>query len=187
MNLEKDSSPTGLYNYLPKTSWQKRTGRKGIGSLKQGLLKKVGYRVTDRTTRRRTAVKRAVKKYGKTSTIRKLNAVAVYTRRRSPTKSRTFKKDMKFAQTMKGGLGTKDELQTLLDDLDAEQGRISNAGYKEDPALVRAYAALVDRANKLGVDTAGFNRGQPTGRGISLGNLRNAIEAAHNKAMNLPQ
>jgi hypothetical protein len=46
-------------------------------------------------------VDRAVKKYGKTSTIRKLNAVAVYTRRRSPAKSRTFRSDMKYVQRKK--------------------------------------------------------------------------------------
>ncbi len=93
MNLEKDMSPTGLYNYLPKT-----TRRNRIGPLKKGLMKKVGYSVTAPTSRRRAAVNRAVKKYGKTSTIRKLNAVAVYTRRRSPMKSRTFRSDMKYVQ-----------------------------------------------------------------------------------------
>ena len=102
--------PTGFYDYLPKmgkkgrTAWQKRTGLQGIGPLKEGLLKKVGYSVSASKTRRHAAVKRAVKKYGKASTIRKLNAVAVYTRRRSPAKSRTFKSDMKFAQKMKGGV-----------------------------------------------------------------------------------
>jgi len=104
MNLEKDTAPTGLYNYLPKTrrrtAWQKKTGLKGIGPLKEGLLKKVGYSVSASATRRHAAVKRAVKKYGRASTIRKLNAVAVYTRKRSPIKSRTFKKDMKYAQKL---------------------------------------------------------------------------------------
>lgn len=100
MNLEKDVSPTGLYNYLPKMSEPRKSRRRAnrIGPLKEGLLKKVGYSVTASATRRHAAVKRAVKKYGKTSTIRKLNAVAVYTRRRSPMKSRTFRSDMKFAQ-----------------------------------------------------------------------------------------
>ena len=78
-----------------RTAWQKRTGLKGIGSLKQGLLKKVGYSVSASKTRRHAAVKRAVKKYGRASTIRKLNAVAVYTRRRSPMPSRTFRSAMK--------------------------------------------------------------------------------------------
>jgi hypothetical protein len=96
MNLEKDSAPTGLYDYLPRMGRGRKSRR--IGPLKQGLLKAVGYRVTDRVTRRRAAVDRAVKRYGKTSTIRKLNAVAVYTRRRSPLKSRTFRSDMMYVQ-----------------------------------------------------------------------------------------
>ena len=108
MNLEKDTSPTGFYNYLPKlsrtrkaTKWQKRTGLKGIGPLKKGLLKKVGYEVTAPTKRRRAAVDRAIKAYGKLSTLRKLNAVAVYTRKRSPVKSRTFKSDVRYVQRKK--------------------------------------------------------------------------------------
>ena len=109
MNLEKDTAPTGFYNYLPrltrrtrkatrKTAWQKKTGLKGIGPLKKGLLKKVGYDVSARTTRRHAAVDRAVKTYRKLSTLRKLNAVAVYTRKRSPATSRTFKSDVRYVQ-----------------------------------------------------------------------------------------
>ena len=96
-NLSKDMSPTGLYNYLPKIG---ASARQRIGPLKEGLLKKVGYSASASKTRRRAAVKRAVKKYGRTSTIRKLNAVAVYTRKRSPGTSRKFKTDMKFAQKL---------------------------------------------------------------------------------------
>lgn len=116
---------TGLLNYLPeekksggRTAWQKRTGLKGIGPLKKGLLKKVGYSVSASKTRRHAAVKRAVKKYGRASTIRKLNAVAVYTRKRSPATSRTFKSDMKFAQKMKGG---QSELDTLKQDIEVAE------------------------------------------------------------------
>lgn len=106
MNLEKDASPNGLYNYLPRLGRSTRRAsrasrRNRIGPLKKGLLKKVGYSVTAPASRRHAAVDRAVKKYGKTSTIRKLNAVAVYTRRRSPMKSRTFRSDMKYVQQKK--------------------------------------------------------------------------------------
>lgn len=76
-------------------------GAPGIGTLKQGDLTAVGYSVGAKASTRRKAVDRAVKKYGKTSTIRKLNAVAVYTRRTSPTKSRVFKADMKYVQKNK--------------------------------------------------------------------------------------
>ena len=76
-------------------------GAPGIGPLKKGDLSSVGYSVTAKTSTRRKAVDRAVKKYGKTGTIRKLNAVAVYTRRTSPTKSKVFKADMKYVQKNK--------------------------------------------------------------------------------------
>jgi len=70
--------------------------------VKEGLLKKVGYNVNAKPKTRRAAVARAVKKYGRASTIRKLNAVAVFTKRTSPMKSRKFKTDMKVARRMTG-------------------------------------------------------------------------------------
>lgn len=76
-------------------------GAPGIGALKRGDLQAVGYSVNRAATSRHAAVKRAVRKYGRNSTIRKLNAIAVYTRRTSPTKSKTFKADMKFAQKLR--------------------------------------------------------------------------------------
>ena len=87
---------TGLYNVKPKLGSARRTRR--IGPLKKGLMKKVGYSVTAKASTRRRAVDKAVKKYGKLSTLRKLNAVAVYTRRTSPVKSRKFKADVKYVQ-----------------------------------------------------------------------------------------
>jgi hypothetical protein len=79
----------------------KHMGAPGIGKLKEGGLASVGYSVTAKASTRRKAVGRAVKKFGKASTIRKLNAVAVYTRRTSPTKSKAFKADMKYVQKNK--------------------------------------------------------------------------------------
>lgn len=79
----------------------KHMGAPGIGKLKEGALSSVGYSVDAKTSTRRKAVDRAVKKYGKTGTIRKLNAVAVYTRRTSPAKSKSFKADMKYVQKNK--------------------------------------------------------------------------------------
>ena len=70
----------------------------GIGKLKKGPMKAVGYDVTASATRRHAAVDRAIGKYGRLSTLRKLNAVAVYTRRTSPAKSRTFKSDVRYVQ-----------------------------------------------------------------------------------------
>lgn len=76
--------------------WRGRTP--GIGKMKTGPMMAVGYSASKPTTARRAAVDRAVKRYGKLSTLRKLNAVAVYTRRTSPKKSRTFKSDVKYVQ-----------------------------------------------------------------------------------------
>lgn len=70
----------------------------GIGKLQPGLMSSLGYNVNAKATTRHVAVDKAVKKYGKLSTLRKLNAVAVYTRRTSPIKSRKFKSDVKYVQ-----------------------------------------------------------------------------------------
>lgn len=73
-------------------------GGPGIGKLQKGLMSSLGYNVNAKATTRHSAVDKAVKKYGKLSTLRKLNAVAVYTRRTSPLKSRKFKSDVKYVQ-----------------------------------------------------------------------------------------
>lgn len=140
MNLERDTAPTGFFDYLPKgnssrkirrnaykrKSYTRKSGIKvkgsrvpihyikdvgapgkwryehmgapGIGPLKEGSLEQVGYKVTSSAPLRHKAVDKAVKKYGKLSTLRKLNAVAVYTRRTSPVKSKKFKADVKYVQ-----------------------------------------------------------------------------------------
>lgn len=93
---EDGTKDTGLLNANPRMGG--RTRKNLIGPLKKGLMTKVGYSVTGKTSTRRRAVDRAVKKYGKLSTLRKLNAVSVYTRRTSPAKSRKFKADVKYVQ-----------------------------------------------------------------------------------------
>ena len=71
---------------------------RSIGPLKEGKLTSLGYDVASKASTRRRAVDRAVAKYGKLSALRKLNAVAVYTRRTSPKKSKTFKSDVRYVQ-----------------------------------------------------------------------------------------
>lgn len=88
---------TGLLNINPRLGTG-RSRKNLIGPLKKGLMKRMGYSVNAKAKTRRRAVDRAVKKYGKLSTLRKLNAVAVYTRRTSPVKSRKFKSDVKYVQ-----------------------------------------------------------------------------------------
>ena len=91
--------PTGLYDRLPVVkSGRRRTRKNRIGPLREGLLTNLGYSVKAKANTRRKAISRAVKKYGKLSTLRKLNAVAVYTRRTSPVKSRKFKSDVRYLQ-----------------------------------------------------------------------------------------
>lgn len=97
MEHEDGTERTGLLNINPRLG-KGRTRKNLIGPLKKGLLKRTGYSVTAKAKTRRRAVDRAVKKYGKLSTLRKLNAVAVYTRRTSPVKSRKFKSDVKYVQ-----------------------------------------------------------------------------------------
>lgn len=78
--------------------WQSETGQPGIGSLKKGLLKAMGYDATAAAPARHAALDRAVKKYGRLSTLRKLNAVAVYTKRTVPSRSKTYKTDRNYVK-----------------------------------------------------------------------------------------
>ena len=73
-------------------------GKKLIGTLKKGLLSKYGYKAQNNAAERHEALKKAVKAYGALSVLRKLNAVAVYTRRTSPGVSAVFKADMKWVR-----------------------------------------------------------------------------------------
>lgn len=78
--------------------WQTVRGTKGIGSLKEGELKSLGYSHTLTASQRHTAIDKAVKKYGRNSTIRKLNAIATYTKRTAPSRSKTYKTDQHYVQ-----------------------------------------------------------------------------------------
>jgi hypothetical protein len=69
------------------------TGEPGIGKLKKGELSKVGYHRTAKASSRHRALSKAMKRYGPLSTYRKLNAVAVYTKRTAPGASKTFRAD----------------------------------------------------------------------------------------------
>ena len=72
--------------------------RNVIGPLKKGELVSKGYKTTNKASTRRRALAKAVRSYGKLSTLRKLNAVAVLTKRRSPARSSTFKKDRNWVK-----------------------------------------------------------------------------------------
>lgn len=74
-------------------------GKQRIGTLKKGLLSKYGYSSQKNTRQRHAALEKAVRAYGPLSVLRKLNAVAVYTRRTSPSVSAIFKADMAWVRT----------------------------------------------------------------------------------------
>jgi hypothetical protein len=79
-------------------------GGPGIGSLRKGDLAKFGYKnvVSLSVTTRHTALTKAIEVYGSLTVWRKLNAVAVYTRRTSPGTSAVFKADMDWIRAKFG-------------------------------------------------------------------------------------
>ena len=78
--------------------WQTVKRMLGIGPLKKGHLKGVGYDHTASAPTRHQAIDKAVKRYGKLSTLKKLNAIATYTKRTIPSRSNTYKTDMHYIQ-----------------------------------------------------------------------------------------
>ena len=74
-------------------------GGKGIGTLKKGLLSRYGYTTQKPVAERHSALAKAVDAYGALSVLRKLNAVAVYTRRTAPVVSTIFKADMAWVRS----------------------------------------------------------------------------------------
>jgi len=69
---------------------------KGIGKLKKGELTQFGYSTSKTARSRHLALNAATKKYGKLSVFRKLNALATYTKRRSPATSKRALADRAF-------------------------------------------------------------------------------------------
>jgi hypothetical protein len=81
-----------------KGRWQTVRGMPGIGALKKGDLTSMGYSHTKPTAERHAALEKAVAKYGRASTIRKLNAIAVYSKRTAPSRAKTYRTDMHTVQ-----------------------------------------------------------------------------------------
>jgi hypothetical protein len=78
--------------------WQTVHRSRGIGPLKHGDLTKFGYSHTKPTAERHAAIAKAVSAYGRTATIRKLNAIAVYSKRTAPSRAKTYRTDMHYVQ-----------------------------------------------------------------------------------------
>ena len=70
----------------------------GIGPLKEGELSSKGYSVTSSPLSRHRSLKKVVRSLGALSTFRKLNAIATYTKRTSPKKSRQFLSDRNWVK-----------------------------------------------------------------------------------------
>ena len=78
--------------------WQTVHRSKGIGALKSGPLTSLGYSHTKPTSVRHAALTKAVSTYGRASTIRKLNAIATYSKRTGPSRAKTYRTDMHYVQ-----------------------------------------------------------------------------------------
>jgi len=65
----------------------------GIEITHPGALSSVGYSVVAKPTRRHSALRKAVNKFGPLSTFRKLQAVGTFTRRTSKGRSKKFMAD----------------------------------------------------------------------------------------------
>lgn len=78
--------------------WTVVNKSKGIGKLKKGGLKQYGYEVTASPASRHASIERAVRASSPVKVLRRLNAVATYTKRTSPIKSRVFAADKQYVQ-----------------------------------------------------------------------------------------
>ena len=77
----------------------KRTSRV-LPILKKGSLTKFGYSTHEPENTRRSALRKALKVYGYSSLIKKLNAVKLLTRNTSPSNSRIYGSDIKYIQNL---------------------------------------------------------------------------------------
>lgn len=81
---------------------RKTTRRKSkvrIPIKKNGDLTNLGYSMTKKARTRHGALKKAVKKFGRATVSRKLNALAVLNKRRHPATARKARADRKYAMT----------------------------------------------------------------------------------------
>ena len=73
-------------------------GKKIFKNLRVGSLTNLGYSISSPKSSRRRSLKKAVKEYGKSSTIKKLNVIAVYNKRTSPKTTKIAKTDMQYVR-----------------------------------------------------------------------------------------
>jgi hypothetical protein len=81
-----------------KGRWQTVRRMIGIGPLSTGDLTSFGYSHTKPAAERHEVLDKAVSRYGRASVIRKLSAIATYSKRTAPTRSNTYRTDMHYVQ-----------------------------------------------------------------------------------------
>jgi hypothetical protein len=77
--------------------WLDKNGP-GIEINHPGALSSVGYSVVSKPTRRHSALRKAVNKFGPLSTFRKLQAVGTFTKRTSKGRSKKFMADRNWVK-----------------------------------------------------------------------------------------
>lgn len=79
--------------------WQSVHGEPGIGPLgKDQALVKRGYSHKKSAKARHAALNKTVRAEGALSTLRKVNAIAVYNKRTAPSRARTYRSDVRYLQ-----------------------------------------------------------------------------------------
>jgi hypothetical protein len=96
--VARASRRTRVFTAKNATKWQVEHQSYGIGPLKRGELGQYGYSSFKPEAERDEALDKAVSNYGSLSVFRKLNALAVYSKNRSPASSRIFKKDRDYVK-----------------------------------------------------------------------------------------
>ncbi len=80
--------------------WQIENQSMGIGPLKKHQLTKFGYDTDLPEKERHMAIDKAIKKYGSLSTIRKLNAIAIYDKRTHPDDAKIYLADRDYVRSI---------------------------------------------------------------------------------------
>ena len=74
--------------------------RRVLPLLKKGSLTKFGYTIHESAEKRRSSLRKALKAYGYSTLIKKLNAVKILTKNTSPTNSKIYGIDIKYLQNL---------------------------------------------------------------------------------------
>lgn len=99
----KTKKRTSKKRVSKKSSNKKRSSSKvRIGPLRKGTLRNHGYSTTESAQKRHIALNKAIKAHGPLIVFRKLNAVWVLNRNRSPDVARKFKSDRDWVHKKMG-------------------------------------------------------------------------------------